>query len=594
MKYSLPQFFSFLKTSLQIYFLKKKDKNLIKELEHQDTNRTKREKRIKKQKIRNQFLAKILKEIPIDHSIPKKIFQQIDAYLTKQNTYKIKFLTNPWLDTDQDTTVWKNKKITTLQLTKASETTQWPMGHQIWIRDLVRISRCMLQSARLNKSSHKNQKEGLHVLMSALTLMSSESQLKRFQAIIRSSQPSFINEKGNWPSIFISRKDLCSMNPDRWAQKQDALQMLALELIEAIEKKELSIEDLSEKQKEFLGFLIPFLAKIQFWKQPNSGSWEELEAIRTSVVALDSLLISKLSILSKQKEFSFIKKTYQKAWESGYFSQERYSYTSEFSKTIEILLEKGTQRLLKKDHSLVLQECQYPLSDPRFRSSDATIIYLLDYPVLDFLAKRQNKDSDWIETQEKRILKSLETLEDSINGGIKRYLLDAYMDGNQESNYFDNKTSYCLTKKVYAKSASSTISGANEAAANQFLLRRKEVSGNAGTEANWVHPVAQIASWAGRRYLETKNKSYQAIQHKFYRQLIGLITDENEKTISNEGPKNTSLVKSIQKACVPEAYITFPTSKKGTIRCAGSHSPLNWAVAETIRATAYLKESLDI
>lgn len=180
------------------------------------------------------------------------------------------------------------------------------MGTSYWLRDNAIIGARFLHSHDTTR-----RRLGLQLLLSGLTFMASIAQRDRFKAMIRSKQARYTDDPRHWPHIFADIKsNLSCQTVEGWAHKQDAWQILAFHVLGAIETKHLSVRELSPAHREFLALIIPFLVKVECWKCENSGSWEEIPSVRTSVRAWEHRLIVKLGELSGRAEYKFLNTTY--------------------------------------------------------------------------------------------------------------------------------------------------------------------------------------------------------------------------------------------------------------------------------------------
>ena len=475
--------------------------------------------------------------------------RKLTATLDKAGTFKIRCERHNWQDLDGERT--------TLTIARAASTDMWPMGTHYWVRDNAIIGARLLSS-----SNQKIAMQGKRVLLSALTFISSVSQLKRFEGIVRSQSEAFRTEAANWPYIFAAvSNNLNAAQIEGWAHKQDAWQILAWHVLEAIEQGRISLSELSAKQRRFLGLIIPFLAQIKFWKSENSGSWEEIPAIRSSVRAWEHRLIVKLAELSIRRGFSFIRREFLK--QRAYLDR-RYAALS--------LLEAVTfmeGRVIKEMISDLPHESpQYKPSDARYRRADGALIYLLklDYP--NFLASRIGRDSKWALQLEAQLLRAVLTLEDASSGGIARYQNDSY----QRSGFFRYSTVSKLQELYGAPSGD---------ASSHFVGRGRVVP--RGRKAAWTHFVWQLAAWAGERYLATRVSRYRVLHNRFFKQGLALLTGKGEVSIEQDS-KGALRVIALPPLRMPECWISDLGPKGRELIFPSPHTPLNWAVAEMSEA----------
>lgn len=441
-------------------------------------------------------------------------------------------------------------------LARAASTTMFPMGTHYWVRDNAIIGAILAREpSKLRRS------QGRDLLLSGLTFMSSVAQLKRFDSIVRSNSRSFREKVENWPRIFAAISDnLNTTRLESWAHKQDAWQILVWHVLDGLECGVIKLADLTAKHRRFLGLIVPFLAKVSFWKAPNSGSWEELEAVRTSVRAWEHRLIVRLADFAKDPRFSFIR--------SGYAKNRRY-LSLRFRKldlfeAIRILDRQVSQVMIK---DLPFECPMYSPKDVRYRSGDATLIYLLQLDYVAFLADRSGRDQRWIQGMEERLLSEVLALTDDRSGGIVRYRGDSY----QRSGFFRALTVAKLVKFYGAPSGD---------ASKQFAARSDIIP--RGRQAAWTHFVWQLAAWSGGRFITTGEVRYLRLHDRFFMQGLRLITgSESSLDVDQQG---VSRVVTLPKWRMPECYIADKTTRGKEIVFPSPHTPLNWAVAEMLNA----------
>lgn len=472
-------------------------------------------------------------------------FQSLGA---KKGLFEIRFERRLWLDSDGERRVFT--------LARAASTGMFPMGTHFWLRDNAIIG------ARFAKLDDRRQRrQGRDLLLSCLTFISSVAQLKRFEAIVRAKSTAFIDRVDNWPRIFAAIDDnLITERHEGWAHKQDAWQILAWYVLEALEEGRLHHDDLTEKHKRFLGLIVPFLAKVSFWKCDNSGSWEEIEAVRTSVRAWEHRLIVRIAELAQKGEYRFLADGYTRA---------RRHLGVRFKKAgliqaVEILDREASRAMLT---DLPYESPMYRRFDPRFREADAALIYLLELDYVAFLGPRVGKDARWVRAMEDRLLKEILALQDDRSGGIVRYRRDTY----QRTGFFRALTTAKLIKLYGAPSGD---------ASGQFAERHLLVP--RGRQAAWTHFVWQLAVWAGGRFLATGERRFGLLHDRFFTQGLRLITG-NEGSLDLD-ERNSSRIVQLPPWRMPECYIT-DTAPNGTeMQFPSPHTPLNWAVCEMIHA----------
>ncbi|MDB5181921.1 MAG: hypothetical protein JWP13_684, partial [Candidatus Saccharibacteria bacterium] len=169
------------------------------------------------------------------------------------------------------------------------------MSSMLYLRDHIQVARGFMELYQQDPSRYQAEGDmGRELLRSALLLMSTDSQLTRFEQVIEMGREA---GQADWPQISLHFNDLDGNEPNGWRNKQDTLQMLGHLTFDAIDRRFIDVDELTERDKEFLGFLTPFLASVGFPLYENSGSWEEFAAVRTSVMAVETALLHKQLLL---------------------------------------------------------------------------------------------------------------------------------------------------------------------------------------------------------------------------------------------------------------------------------------------------------
>jgi hypothetical protein len=493
---------------------------------------------------RNVELAKRRGEISSSAGLAK-----MRRFLEQKGTFTIALATKRFRDGDGE--------ICVVRCARAASTDMWPMGANYWVRD-----NALIAARYLFSTNKRYQRTGKELLLSAITFMSSTYQLARFEGMIRSTSAAYRKVPTNWPYIFAGISDnLSTSREEGWAHKQDAWQIAAYYLIEGLEQGLISPKEITKKHRKFLSLIIPFLAKVSFWSCENSGSWEEIPAVRTSVRVWEHRLLIKLLKLSQVKGFGMIEK--------GYLDHQKYLPVAFRKLPLERTVLALEQRVIKEiARDLPGESPRYARSDARYRVADAALIYLLmiDYPY--FLAARMVRSPEWAHQIEAKVLKTVASLEDPVTGAIRRYKGDCY----QRRGYFHNVTIHKLAEIGGAPSGD--FSG-------HFLARNKAVP--KGREAAWTHFVWQLSAWSGRRYLETGSREYLRIHTDYFKRGLALVTGKGEVSIEQDA-HGKPRVTSIPSFRMPECYMSERTLDGEDLVIPSPHTPLNWAVAEMFDA----------
>lgn len=479
--------------------------------------------------------------------------------LEELGTFTVQLITKTFTDTDGSTD--------TVHIPRAAETDMWPMGTHAWVRDMALGADRLLQVA--HSTSNKQQLvEGKDLLLSALTLMSTEAQLQRFNTIIASENRFFKAKPINWPYIFMAIDgNLTAQNPEPWAHKQDAWQALAVCTFRALQAGQVTPADLSASHKQFLAVSAPFLIAVEYWQQENSGSWEELEAVRTSVLSWDTALLQEyMQQLAQEDDWllAVAKPIWQQLPVFG-------NYDS-IVECCENFLQKGVDVLAVQ---LPHESPQYPVSDPRYREADAALLYVLHNSTVQLVADYCNKDEAWIHATEQAIVAAVLSLQDVEQGGIARYKNDSY----QRIGFF--RPSIVKRLRSYYGSQSGDASGIEDFVQRDTIVPK-------GKEAVWTHFVWQLTWWSALRYLQTGNTDYKQIAVEQFNKGINLITTANMFSL-DVTKKGTVHVMPIPAGLIPECYVA-ETWRGDEYMFPSAHTPLNWSIREAQLAFAIMQK----
>ena len=388
--------------------------------------------------------------------IAEQSVENIFKLLENNNTFSFNAENIDWQDIDGETKL--------LTINRASKTDMWPMGTNYWVRDNALIAQRLLN---LDYTTELYPKEwyslGKKLLLSCLTIISSVTQLSRFEKIIDGTYS--YQKPEHWPHIFLSiDSNLNAAKTEPWMHKQDAWQIICYVTLEALEKSHITETELSEKHHQLLHFICPFLSKIEFTSNKNAGSWEEIDTIRSSVIIWETALLDKVR---KSNKFSH--------------------------PDAENLFQKGIKVLCAM---LPDESPSYSKEDPRYRAADASLLYLF-LSDLYLLLPEEKQDSIITKT-----LTSIESLCDS--HGMKRYQNDSY----QGLSYYTESVSTKLTGLYDSPSGDSSD-------IDQFTQRGEIVP--SGQEAQWCHFIWQLSSVYGKLASHfSENSSYQEKQKRFF------------------------------------------------------------------------------
>ena len=435
------------------------------------------------------------------------------------------------------------------------------MSSMLYLRDHIQVARVYMELSFHDPHAYMIEKRvGRDLILSALHLLSTPSQLDRFRTVIQKGDAASQEE---WPHISLWFDDLHGEKPNGWRNKQDTFQMLAYLALDAVDRGYLSVGDLLPSHKTFLSLVTPLLKSAEFPRYENSGSWEELTAVRTSVMAIETALLHKIKTMGTRHPF---------------LKEEVLS----FDDTIDTMLREGLAELGKR---LPYESPEYPKDSAKYREADAALAYVLLYGLPQLLAKTQtpvNGAVRQVEEIEAIVLSSLKTLDDPLTGGIMRYHGDSY----QRVNFHTNTTQATVRGiKVFVKDHAGDTPvdlDLKQSLRDQFTPR--------GREAAWTHPLGQIAAWAAKRSLASTGKHpkrhYEAIRGTYLRRMLTTITTAGQwnAALNKDGAYELQEVPAWK---LPECYVTYQLPSKKPLVIPSPHTPLNWSSASLKEAIGF-------
>lgn len=415
-----------------------------------------------------------------------------------------------------------------LLVNRASKTAMWPMGTHYWVRDNVLIAARLL-NLDYRHGVHDPQlfERGKQLLLSAITVLSSVRQLERFDAII--AHPTEGRDPHCWPHIFVDLEDnIEAAKEEGWMHKQDAWQIACYYLLDSLQKGYLKRDELTGKQWSLLEKVTPFLAAVDFSQCENGGSWEEIAAVRSSVIAWEVALLKKLQ-------------------QTDFINDSR----------IDVLLQRGIDHL---QDALPLECPGYVEADPRYRRADAALIYPLWLDIYDLFKPELADDL------RRQTIEQVSTLLGEY--GVKRYIGDSY----QGLNYYSNRVAEQL--REISQGPSGDSSGV------ESFIRRAELVPS-GYEAQWTHFVWQLSCLHGKWFASSGDERYRQAQEQFFSLGLSLITGEGEYSL-REGEERMEVFK-LPAFRLPECYNSVEWGEN-IFMYPSLHTPLYWSVAECLAA----------
>jgi hypothetical protein len=396
----------------------------------------------------------------------------------------------------------------------------------VWVRDSVWIARALMLDEK---------DRGVKVLRTQLDYMNSPAQEQRFKDLILNSEKiKDANATMLVPHIRFDGKsetfeDVMEQGkPQSWNHKQnDALGIFLLTTLECIENGtigKLSVQDLKAV------LLMPYyFYKVQYYKMPDAGAWEEIERVNTSSVALVTASLEKLVSCLEKNDFRSHLQVASK--ELG------------LKDCMDFILSLELFDLIQKGYETVYRQLPdgespgYPKEDPRYRESDAALLSLI-------LPANLRK---FTKADRHRVIQHIYPLVGQV--GIKRYIGDAY----QCEGYWQTQTDVSEKTRDYSSQ-------------DEFVKRAsgfKKIR-----EAEWF-----FDSWfsycLGEMYRETGDDTYLDEQIHFFNRALGQITGGTA-----ENPVLGADGNAVPPFEMPESY---NVTKDGF--APSPITPLNWAKA---------------
>jgi hypothetical protein len=444
------------------------------------------------------------------------------------------------------------------------------MSSMLYLRDHIQTASVLMELHLNDRENYQSEAaEGKRLLMSALHLMSTPAQLERFQNVIEHGGAS----QEDWPHISLLFDDLEAEGPNGWRNKQDTFQMLAYLTCDAIERGFIDVGSLSESHKKFLGSVAPLLKSVGFPKYESSGSWEEIAARRTSVMAVETALLDKIVSLSENNE--------ELAFLRGDLDAE----------SVATLRDEGLHEIGRR---LPFESPDYPKDSIKYREADAALTYVLMYDIPKLLADKSiptGPSGEAMSEQaiENLVLSELATLIDPVTGGMRRYNGDSY----QRVNFHTNEVQQTVAdiKHVVKEDAGDGEIDLDKKQRLRDLLTPK------GREATWTHPLGQLSAWAAKRSITARRsgqievaENYRVLSTRFLNQTIATITGNNQyHAVLNA--KKQYIIKKVPADRLPECLVTYETPQGTVFTVPSPHTPLNWSSAMLKEAVGLLRVS---
>ena len=398
----------------------------------------------------------------------------------------------------------------------------------IWVRDSVWAYLALNASADTRPQAKR-------VLLTLVDYMATPDQIGRMKAVI--AKPSLLDGADGQMAAVHIRFDADSAQfadvtidgkPQSWSHKQnDALGLLLDAVVTAVERGEISPEELQSKERmSALVYLVAYLDAAKFYQMGDSGAWEEDVRLNTSSVALVTSALENLQrALKGQKAGSagFAGAFLDKARELGLAKPLSEPHLAE-------LVNKGYQ-LINRQLQAGGESPSYARNDSRYRTADAALLNLI-YPArLSRLSLEQK-------------LKVMEIVRPLVGDfGIRRYANDSY----QSANFWFRHIKTDVDEE-------------------SFVVRNTRFV--PGSEAQWFFSSWYAKDWL-MLYRETHNPDHLGEAVKFTNQSLAQLT--GHEAIGADG-------KPVKAFALPESYNLI--ADKGILwEVPSPIIPLNWSKA---------------
>ena len=431
-------------------------------------------------------------------------------------------------------------KIDDRGLAKASDRTgdekQDPTHYDaVWVRDSLWVY-LGLQTQPENSAVTR------HMLLTLLDYFASPDQLARFEHVIKT--PNSFNGPDGAMNVVHIRFDGHSPTfqdvtengqPQRWNHKQNDALGLFLDLVcRAVLDGSLNATALTPARAKVITLLPAYFAALHFEAMEDAGSWEEIERVNTSSIALVTSGLERLQELLAHSSPAVVALLGPSVNRTG----------------IADLVDKGYARIfsqLKAGGESPL----YKHTDARYRKADAALLNVI-YPAR--LNRLGRKDFDHVLF----ILKPLIG-----KAGIRRYLGDSYQSGN-----------------FWFEVADTTDTSSRDS----FSNRGKRFI--AGSEAQWFFD-SWYSTALGVLYARFHDRRYRTQEIVFLNRALAQITGGTPQK-----PQLAADGRPVKALALPESYNTILDFKsKQSFFTPSPITPLNWAKASLRLALQTLSQA---
>lgn len=498
--------------------------------------------------VRNKTIAQALERHPNNFDC----LPVLETLLADHEAFNFNTLTKTWEDIDGEKAEVK--------VLRASLLDRWPMGTNYWVRDNALVANRLLNvELRDVELTRYYRCLGKDLLLSCLRIASSRTQLARMANIVNLTPSEELPGGPEWPHIFLHIEDnLNASKTEIWEHKQDAWQILAALAFQSLKEGHISVGELSEKMKIFLG-LSPLLIKKLFDRDYESaGSWEEVLARRLSVLVWEEKVVYEYNSLADSLRTEVDRLALQ--------------YLDVHYEIDYLALHK--EILNRVESRLSFEAGTYDSSDPKYREADATLYYVLQTEVLERISSMKSFGEQWVSNQEAKILDQIERLRDRPTFLIKRYIDDSY----QRTSYFQP----IITKRLsdYFGGVSGEASGVGD------FVRRNAIVPK-GREAAWVHPVFQLSAWYAENSVGVNRDRFMQNAISNFKVGIGSALGDGEYTFMQDDQGKTEC-RALPAFRFTECFISDQTPRGVDLIFASPHTPLHWTIAESLNAFSQL------
>ncbi len=350
-------------------------------------------------------------------------------------------------------------------ITDTGTTTDPTHYDAVWVRDNLWVALGL-------QTTNEGRKSATKLILTLADYFSGPDQIARFESVI--DRPSTLREPDaamRVPHIRFDRNspkfaDVQDKGTDQiWNHKQNDALGLFLDLFcREILAKRIGSRELTANRRKLLKIFPLYFDAVKFYEMEDAGSWEEIERVNTSSVALVTSGLERLQQVSGKQGTSSDRSMIKRLINQGYLT------------IIKQLVFGGESPI-------------YTKTDPKYRTADAALLNLI-YPAQLSRLTREHYAT---------VLETIQPLIGEI--GIKRYLGDSYQSGNfwfQAESHTDDTSS-----------------------SDAFADRGKRLIPD--SEAQWF-----FDSWLSIAYAtlatQFKDDAYRAAQVKYFNRAVAQLT----------------------------------------------------------------------